>query len=155
MSVRSTVCAAGLVGLVVVTMWMGFAQEATTGAEAEAKAAVVTAAMELVNAALARDVEGIREHADMPLLLIEGIGGRAVTVKDEELEGFVQMVYVPAGIVLEPGTAEVSLMGKTASAQIGLVMPGGPDLGLSGRCAFMLVNRDGKWKVKAAAYYGY
>jgi len=152
MKLRHILCATVLLGLIVSSIWIVLAQEDQEAAE---KAAISTVATELVNAALARDVDAIKANTDLPIVVIEGIGGRAQIVKEEDLEGLVQMVQAPAGVTLAIGKADVSLMGKTASAQIQLTMPNGPDLGTAGRCAFLLVKKDDAWRVKAASYYGY
>lgn len=145
--------------LIGTSIWIAFAQDASTplatSRESEERAQVVAVVMDMVDAALSQDVDAFAARTDPPVAMVEGITGRSRIVKKEEIEVLFQTVFVPGGVELEVSKAEVLLMGKTASAQMELALPGGPDLGLSGRCAFLLVKKEGEWKVKAAAYYGY
>lgn len=151
MKFRRTVFLIALVGLGLFSIWAALAQDR----EDTEKADVTAAAIRMVNSVLARDVQAFKAGADFPVVLIEGISGRSGIVKEDNIQEQLEKFYVPTGPEVDAQKAEVLLMGKTASAQVELAIPGEPDLGLSNRCAFLLVKKEGKWKVKAVAYYGY
>jgi len=150
-SLRRTLLFSALTLLILFSVWNTLAQER----EAAEKAEVTAAAIRMVNSVLTRNIQACKAYTDFPVVLIEGISGRSAVVKGDNVEEQLDKYYVPSGPEVEVQKAEVLLMGKTASVQIELAVPEELDVGLSNRCAFLLVKKDGKWKVKAVAYYGY